>query len=116
MSTAFNININGLESQEGRSYFDGNILQYMGWSILGWLVTACTLGICYPLAVVMIYKWKTEHTVIGGRRLYFDGTAIQLFGTWIKWWLLCAVTLGIYSFWLVIKLEQWKTKHTHFAR
>ncbi len=103
-------------SPEAPSYFDGNLLQYIGWNILGFLVTLFTLGICCPLAIVMIYKWKTEHTVIGGRRLYFDGTAIQLFGMWIKWWLLCVVTLGIYSFWLVIKLEQWKVKHTHFAR
>lgn len=33
---------------EGKSYFDGGLLQYIGWSILGPLVTVCTLGICYP--------------------------------------------------------------------
>lgn len=96
------------------SVFDGGLAQYIGWSILGWLVTIVTLGICYPWSLVMIYRWKIEHTVIEGRRLKFDGTAVGLFGNWIKWLLLCIITLGIYSFWLNIKLEQWKVKHTHF--
>ena len=97
----------------GESYFDGGLLQEIGWSILGGLVTMLTLGICYPWAYCMILRWKVRHTVIDGRRLTFDGTAAQLFGSWIKWMLLTIVTLGIYGFWLSIKMEQWKTKHTH---
>lgn len=96
------------------SYFDGGLLQYIGWSILGFLVTVFTLGICYPWAVTMILAWKTRHTVISGRRLIFTGSAIGLFGNWIKWWLLCIITLGIYSFWLFIAMEKWKVKHTEF--
>lgn len=95
------------------SYFDGGLLQLIGWRILGFLVTLLTLGICYPWAFCMVYNWETKHTVINGRRLSFDGKAIQLFGNWIKWALLCIVTLGIYSFWLSIALKKWKTKHTH---
>lgn len=98
-----------------RSYFDGGLLQLIGWAILGAIVTVFTLGICYPWAVTMIYKWKIEHTVVEGRRLKFNGTALGLFGNWIKWWLLCIITLGIYSFWLYIALEKWKAKHTTFA-
>ncbi|SET59958.1 protein of unknown function [Paenibacillus sp. NFR01] len=111
-----NVNVQGYEQYGGpqQSYFDGGLAQYIGWRILGFLVTVCTLGFCYPWAFVMIYRWKVEHTVIDGRRQTFDGTSLQLFGNWIKWWLLCLVTLGIYSFWLFIKLEQWKVKHTHF--
>ncbi|WP_223879779.1 DUF898 domain-containing protein [Paenibacillus spiritus] len=115
MSTVLNVNVSGYEPRtEQQSYFDGGLLQYIGWSILGALVTICTLGICSPWALVMIYRWKIEHTVIDGRRQTFDGTAMQLFGNWMKWWLLCIVTIGIYSFWLNIKLEQWRVKHTHF--
>lgn len=101
-------------SRPSGSYFDGGLLQLIGWTILGFFITVCTLGICYPLAVVWIFGWKARHTVIEGRRLRFEGTAIGLFGNWIKWWLLCIITLGIYSFWLGIKMEQWKTKHTLF--
>ena len=99
----------------GQSQFDGGLLQLIGWSILGWLVTAFTLGICYPWALCMIYGWKINHTVIEGRRLKFNGTAVGLFGNWIKWLLLCIITLGIYGFWLGIALEKWKVKHTTFA-
>jgi len=100
---------------ETTSYFDGGLFQFIGWSILGLLVTVCTLGICYPWAFCMVYSWKANHTIINGHRLRFNGTAIQLFGNWIKWFLLTIITLGIYSFWLGIALEKWKAKHTEFA-
>ena len=97
------------------SYFDGGLLQLIGWKILGFLITSLTLGICYPWAYCMVYGWEAKHTVINGKRLQFDGTAIQLFGNWIKWLFLCIITLGIYGFWLNISLKKWKTKHTHFV-
>ena len=96
------------------SYFDGGLLQLIGWKILGALLTICTFGICYPWAFCMIYSWEAKHTVINGRRLKFTGSAISLFGQWIKWFLLCLVTCGIYSFWLVIALKKWQVKHTEF--
>lgn len=37
------------------SYFDGGLLQLIGWKILGILVTLCTLGICYPWSLCMVY-------------------------------------------------------------
>ncbi len=98
-----------------QSYFDGGLLQLIGWRLLGILVTVFTLGICYPWALCMVYNWKIKHTVINGHRLMFDGKAVQLFGNWIKWLLLCIITIGIYTFWLGIALDKWKTKHTHFA-
>lgn len=97
------------------SYFDGGLLQLIGWRILGALITILTLGICYPWAVCMVYNWEIKHTVIEGKRLEFDGKAIQLFGNWIKWILLTIITLGIYGFWVNIKLKKWITKHTHFV-
>lgn len=103
------------EVEEKRdSYFDGGLLSKIGWTLLGGLVTACTLGICYPWAVCMLYKWETNHTVVEGKRLGFDGRAIQLFGNWIKWFLLSIVTLGIYALWIPIKIKKWVTKHTYF--
>jgi uncharacterized membrane protein YjgN (DUF898 family) len=97
------------------SYFDGGLAQLIGWTILGFLVTVCTLGICYPWAFCMVFDWEAKHTVINGRRLAFDGTAVQLFGLWIKWFVLIIITLGIYSFWVSISLKKWQTKHTHFV-
>lgn len=99
----------------GNSYFDGGLLQLIGWTILGFIITTITLGICYPWALCMVYGWKINHTVIEGRRLKFSGTAVGLFGNWIKWLLLSIVTVGIYLFWVGIALEKWKVKHTTFV-
>lgn len=101
-----------MKNQE--SYFDGGLLQLIGYNILGILVTIFTLGICLPWAYYMIYRWEAKHTVINGRRLEFDGTAVQLFGNWLKWLCLTVITFGIYGFWVNIRLKQWKVKHTHF--
>ena len=98
----------------GESYFDGGLLQFLGWIFLGWLVTTVTLGICTPWAYTMIYSWETNHTVINGHRVHFTGTAIGLFGNWIKWFLLTLITLGIYGFWLQIKLKKWIVSHSFF--
>ncbi|PEO58384.1 DUF898 family protein [Bacillus wiedmannii] len=118
-----NININvkagrnyGPESKWGRqSFFDGGLLSFIGWSILGALITVFTLGICYPWAVCMVYGWKINHTVVDGHRMKFKGSAVGLFGNWIKWLLLTVITLGIYGFWVSIKLEDWKVKNTIFV-
>ena len=99
----------------GNSYFDGTLLQQIGYSILGALITILTLGICAPWAITMMETWNAKHTVIDGRRLVFVGNAVSLFGHWIKWLTLTIITLGIYSFWLNIKMKQWITHHTHFA-
>jgi uncharacterized membrane protein YjgN (DUF898 family) len=104
-----------MNHNENKSYFDGGLLQLIGWKLLGAIITICTAGICFPWAYTMIYSWEAKHTVINGHRLCFDGTALQLFGTWIKWFLLTLITLGIYSFWVNISLKKWKTKHTFFA-
>jgi uncharacterized membrane protein YjgN (DUF898 family) len=102
-------------SKENESYFDGGLLQLIGWRLLGGIITTLTLGICFPWACCMIYGWEAKHTVINGKRLVFDGKATQLFGNWIKWLLLTIITLGIYSFWIGISLKKWRVKHTHFA-
>lgn len=98
-----------------KSYFDGGLLSYIGWSIIGFFMTVLSFGILFPWALCLMYSWRIKHTVIEGRRLQFNGTAIGLFGNWIKWWLLCIITFGIYTFWLHIKLEQWKVKNTTFV-
>ena len=98
-----------------KSYFDGGLLQLIGWKLLGFIVTVCTFGICFPWAICMVYRWETKHTVIEGERLRFTGTAVQLFGNWIKWLLLTIITFGIYGLWVSIKLKKWIVKHTEFV-
>ena len=104
-----------MEGNKQESYFDGGLLQQIGWSILAGLLSMITLGLGVPWGVCMLQRWEAKHTVIEGRRLKFNGTGMQLFGTYIKWFLLTIITLGIYSFWLGIKMKKWVVKHTEFA-
>lgn len=103
-----------MENDNSKSYFDGGLLSLIGWSILGFFLTLITLGICYPWAVVMVYGWQINHTVIEGKRLKFNGTGLSLFGNWIKWWLFSVITLGIYLLWVGIAIKKWQAKHTVF--
>jgi uncharacterized membrane protein YjgN (DUF898 family) len=107
-----NLNVN--QPTTSNSYFDGSLFQLIGWSILGFFITILTLGICFPWALCLMYRWETKHTIIDGKRLRFDGSAMGLFGLWIKWLLLLIITIGIYSFWLGISLKKWRIKNTHF--
>ena len=104
-----------METRHGRnSFFDGGLLSFIGWHLLGTIITVCTFGICYPWAVCMIYGWEINHTVIEGYRMKFTGSAFGLCGNWIKWLLLTIITLGIYGFWVGIKIRDWKARNTIF--
>lgn len=98
----------------GDSYFDGGMTQLLWWRFVGALVTICTLGLCYPLAVCWVYRWETRHTVLCGKRLDFVGTAGGLFLLWLKWLVFSVLTLGIYSFWIPVSIRKWKAKYTLF--
>ena len=60
------------------SYFDGDLLQLVGYKIVGFFVTVFTADICYPWAFTMIYAWKSKHTVVEGKRLECTGSAVGL--------------------------------------
>jgi len=115
MSEQTNVNVTVNMGNQDESKFDGGLLSYVGWSILGGLITILTIGIAYPWALCMVYGWRINHTIINRKRLIFNGTGFGLFGLWIKWLLLMIITLGIYSLWIGISLEKWKVKNTTFA-
>jgi uncharacterized membrane protein YjgN (DUF898 family) len=95
--------------------FRGGAGSFFGTQILGLLITICTLGICYPFAVVLIERWRAKNTYLHGRQLQFIGTGWGIFGLWLKWLLLCVITLGIYTFWVYPRLMQWKVEKTVYA-
>lgn len=98
-----------------RFRFDGGAATYVGTALLGVLVTVCTLGFCYPFALVLKERWRAKHSFIDGRQLVFTGSAWGLFGNWVKWLLLTFVTLGVYLFWVGPRITRWKWEHTDFA-
>ena len=86
------------------------------WSgLLSTLLVLFTLGLATPWAIVMRYRWRTNHTVIDDRRLRFTGSGIGLFGSWVKWWVLSIITLGVYLFWVIPRLTRWTFEHQDFA-
>ena len=98
-----------------RFQFDGGAGSFFIVGVLSTLLIVCTLGLATPWAVVMRYRWRTNHTIIDGRRLRFTGSGLGLFGNWVKWWALCFVTLGVYMFWVIPRLTRWATEHQDFA-
>lgn len=103
-----------MAQNSGRFHFDGGAATYVGTAILGFLITLCSLGFCYPFALVLGERWRAKHSYIDGQKLMFTGSAWGLFGTWIKWLLLIFVTLGIYMFWVGPRIARWKWEHTDF--
>lgn len=105
-----------IEPKEVRtdSYFDGGLLELIGWRILAFLVTAITLGIATPWAKCMLYSWEYKHTVLNGKRLKFEGTGGDLFVQYIKWIFFTIITLGIYLIVLPVRKTRWVVSNLHF--
>ena len=102
-------------SKSGRFTFDGGAATYFGTGLLAALITICTVGICYPFALVLKERWRAKHSFIDGQQLVFTGSATGLFGLWIKWILLILITAGIYLLWVGPRIQKWKWEHTNFA-
>ena len=96
------------------SYFDGGVLELIGWKILALLITGVTFGIARPWAKCMLYSWQLKHTVYNGKRLKFEGTGGDLFVNMFKWIFFTIITLGIYAFFIPIKKAKWVISNIHF--
>ncbi len=96
------------------SYFDGGLLELIGWRLLAALITIVTLGIANPWAKCMLYNYQFKHTVYNGKRLKFEGTGGDLFVNYFKWVFLSIVTLGIYIFFIPVRKTSWVISHLHY--
>ena len=96
------------------SYFDGGLIELIGYRILGFLITVFTLGIARSWAICLIEKYKINHTVLNGKRLKFEGTGSSLFVQRLNWFLLSIITLGIYLLWKPVKMLKWEISQIHF--
>lgn len=96
------------------SYFDGSLIELIGWKILSYLITTITLGIGAAWGQCMLYSYQIKHTVYNGKRLKFEGTGGDLFVNIFKWILLTIITLGIYAFFIPVKKTKWVISNIHF--
>lgn len=116
-----NIDINKFEEVEQikkkirtDSYFDGGLLELIGWKLLSFLITVITFGIAAPWGACMIYSYQINHTVYNGKRLKFEGTGGDLFVNIFKWVLLSIITFGIYILFIPINKTKWVISNIHF--
>lgn len=96
------------------SYFDGGLLELIGWRLLAGLITGITLGIAGPWGQCMLYSYQIKHTVYNGKRLKFDGKGGDLFVNMFKWVLLTIITFGIYALFIPVKKTKWVISNIHF--
>lgn len=96
------------------SYFDGKLIELIGWNFLRYLITIVTLGIAAPWAECMIFRYKINHTILNGKRMNFIGRGGDYFVEKFKWIFFTIITLGIYAFWIPIKKKKWIISNIHF--
>ena len=96
------------------SYFDGSLIELIGWRLLAFLITIITLGIAAPWGSCMLYAYQMKHTVYNGKRLKFEGTGGDLFVNQFKWVLLTIITFGIYAIFVPVKKTKWVISNIHF--
>ena len=97
------------------SYFDGSLIELIGYRILAILITLFTFTLASAWAEKLLLSYKIEHTVYNGKRLKFEGTGASLFVQRFKWGLLTLITFGIYALWIPIKKEKWVVSNIHFV-
>ena len=96
------------------SYFDGSLIELIGYHLLSMIITAFTLGIGRPWGECLVMGYKINHTVYNGKRLKFEGKGANYFVQKFKWIFFTIITLGIYAFWIPINKIKWQVKNTHF--
>lgn len=96
------------------SYFDGKVLELIGWKLLAYLITCVTAGIAYPWGKCMVYRYQFSHTIYNGKRLKFEGNGGDLFVNRFKWIFFTIITFGIYGWWVPAKKANWVISNIHF--
>ena len=92
--------------------FDGKARNFFFVGLAAFLLTILTLGLAFPWATTMLIRWRTDHTIVEGRRLRFRGTGSGLFGKWILWWVFTILTLGLYSLIVWPRYQRWIVENT----
>ncbi|MGM0574595.1 MAG: DUF898 family protein [Myxococcota bacterium] len=107
----------GVGGEGVRPRFSGTGGEIFKALIVGFLLTAITLGIYAPWFYVSLTRYMAQRTTVGPTargqvRLNFTGSGGQLFVKGFIGYLLTMLTLGIYGFWFAVDLGRFFVEHT----
>lgn len=92
--------------------FKGTVFELMWISLTNFILCTLTIGIFIPFACCRYLSWKTDNTIIDGKKFKFIGSGFDLLLDMLIWILLSIFTLGIYAFWIPVKYQTWIVKNT----
>jgi uncharacterized membrane protein YjgN (DUF898 family) len=104
-----------MTKSSARSVVGERVAGRLGVHLAAAAITVATLGLGFPVGLVLVRRWRARHTTLGGRRVEFTGSARELFRHWLAWWLLTVCTLGIYAVWVAPRVTRWVREHTRVA-
>ncbi len=98
-----------------RFSFRGRAGEFVRLFVAGWVLTALTLGISYPIFDAKRQAFLVAHTYFGNQRFEFDGRGRDLLGSFLVTLLLTVPTLGLCWFWFLAKRRRYFWDQTTFA-
>ena len=88
-------------------FYDGEVAERLGQALVAGLMITFTCGIAAPWALVKLFKYDMEHTVVHGMRFGFNGTGSAYWGESFIIGLLTSITCGIYTAWGICRMNKW---------
>ena len=98
-----------------RFSFRGGVLDFFKISVKGWLLTAVTLGIAYPIWQNWRQEFLVSHSYFGNRRFAYDGNGKDLLWSYVLNIVLSLPTLGICWVWYWARLQRYYWQHTRIG-
>ncbi|MCJ7665240.1 MAG: YjgN family protein [Actinobacteria bacterium] len=96
---------------KGKFKFEGNGGALFCLFFVQGILTAITLGIYYPWAMVKIIEYFAECLTLDGKKFEFGGNGGELFCLFFVNALLTGITLGIYYPFAMLKVEKYFTEN-----
>ena len=93
-------------------YFNCSFREYLSHSWLPLFLEIITGGLYTPWALVKMWQFKAEHTVMNNQEVKFNGTGGELLKLLLIQLPLIIITLGIYFPWALCRILKWKAEHT----
>ncbi len=98
-----------------RFSFRGGVMEFFKISIKGWLLTAVTLGIAYPIWQNWRQQFLITRSYFGNRQFDYDGNGKDLLWSFVLNILLSLPTIGLCWVWYWAKLQRYYWEHTRFG-